>query len=204
MSEGPSPVILTDSSSGDAVPAILLSQIGEEQISDWNQYWRPALEETLARLRANQVPKSRWPQSAHWDWEFKTKQMRGLLAFRGFAVIAQGVTQGLMRVDLNHNARLPAQAGKPLVYVEYLETAPWNRSDIATPRYRGVGSALITAAVDLSLEEDFRGRIGLHSLTQAESFYRDACGMSDLGPDTMYFNLRYFEMTAQQATAFLR
>ena len=105
MSEGHSPVILTDSSSGDAVPAILLSQIGEEQISDWNQYWRPALEETLARLRANQVPKSRWPQSAHWDWEFKTKQMRGLLAFRGFAVVAQGVTQGLMRVDLNHSAR---------------------------------------------------------------------------------------------------
>jgi len=203
MNQGGLPVLLTDALSGDGVPATLVTQIGEQQISDWHDYWRPALEETLARLRVIGVPRARWPQTAHWNWESKTKQVVGLLAFRGFAITSQGVTQGLMRVDLNHSARQATQIGKPLVYVEYLEVAPWNRAEFAKPRYRGVGTALLTAAVDLSLEEGSHGRIGLHSLTQAESFYRDVCGMSDLGIDENYENLRYFEMTSEQAAAFL-
>lgn len=40
------------------------------------------------------------------------------------------------------------------------------------PRLRGVGTALVTAAVALSEDEGFKGRIGLHSLPQAEDFYR--------------------------------
>jgi len=197
------PIWLTDSASGDSVPAILVGEIGEQQLFDWQHHWRPALEETLARLRASRVPRERWPQTAHWNWDAKMRQIEGLLAFRCFAVMAQGVTQGLMRVDLNHSARLTEQAAKPLVYVEYLEAAPWNRADLATPRYRGVGTALLTAAVDLSFQEEFLGRIGLHSLPQAESFYRDVCGMSDLGQDADYDRLRYFEMTSQQAATFL-
>jgi hypothetical protein len=203
MSQGDFPVFLTETLSGDGVPANLVAQIGQQQISDWHDHWRPALEETLARMRAAGVPKAHWPQTAHWNWESKTKQIAGLLAYRSFAITSQGVTQGLMRVDLNHSARQATQVGKPLVYVEYLEVAPWNRAEFAKPRYRGVGTALLTAAVDLSLEEGFHGRIGLHSLTQAESFYRDACRMSDLGIDINYDNLRYFEMTSEQAAAFL-
>ncbi len=65
------------------------------------------------------------------------------------------------------------------------------------PRLRGVGSALITAAVALSDDEGFKGRLGLHSLPQADAFYRKI-GMTDLGQDTAYQNLRYFEMTAEK------
>src|SRR5271156_6187957 len=97
----------------------------------------------------------------------------------------------------------PSQAGKPLVYLDYLEVAPWNRPDFGpVPRLRGVGSALITAAVALSDEEGFKGRLGLHSLPQADAFYRKI-GMTDLGPDPAYQNLRYFEMTVEQARTFL-
>lgn len=77
----------------------------------------------LPRIRENQVPRERWPQTAHWNWELKSKQIAGLLALCGFALSAQGVTQGLMRIDLNHSARHSEQVGKPLVYVEYLEVA---------------------------------------------------------------------------------
>jgi hypothetical protein len=45
------------------------------------------------------------------------------------------------------------------------------------------------------------GRLGL-SLPQADAFYRKI-GMTDLGQDSAYQNLRYFEMTAEQARAFL-
>ena len=87
-------------------------------------------------------------------------------------------------------------------YVEYLEVAPWNRAELgAKPRLRGVGTVLLTAAVALSNGEGFKGRIGLHSLPQADAFYRKI-GMTDLGPDAAYQNLRYFEMTVEQARAF--
>ena len=146
---------------------------------------------------------SQWPQSWHWDWAQKTARVRGLLAFRGFSVVAQGETQGLAQVDLTKSGREPSQVGKPLVYLDYLEVAPWNRPELgAAPRLRGVGSALITAAVALSVDEGFKGRLGLHSLPQADTFYRKI-GMIDLGQDAAYQNLRYFEMTVEQARAFL-
>lgn len=42
---------------------------------------------------------------------------------------------------------------------------------------------------------------GLHSLPQANGFYANTCGMTDLGPG--YDNLRYFEMTPEQAQVFI-
>jgi len=131
------------------------------------------------------------------------RRVEGLLAFQSFAVVAQGKTQGLMRVELNHTGRIASQAGRPLVYVEYLEVAPWNHGDAEDQRFRGVGTALMTAAVDLSLSEGFAGRVALHSLPQAESYYRESCGMTDLGADPLYDHLRYFEMTVQQAAKFI-
>jgi hypothetical protein len=62
---------------------------------------------------------------------------------------------------------------------------------------------MIRAAIALSEELEFKGRIGLHSLPQANSFYANTCGMSDLGMDADYQNLRYFEMTPEQAEAFI-
>jgi hypothetical protein len=44
------------------------------------------------------------------------------------------------------------------------------------------------------------GRAGLHSLPQAESFYKTRCRMTDFGPDPDYFDLVYFEYDPQQAT----
>ena len=46
--------------------------------------------------------------------------------------------------------------------------------------------------------------IALHSLPQADSFYRDRCRMSDLGRDASKQNLTYFEMTDAQAAQFLK
>jgi hypothetical protein len=90
-----------------------------------------------------------------------------------------------------------------LVYVHFVEAAPWNRTVLGKPRFRGVGSVLVGSAVEASLEAGYHGRIGLHSLRQADGFYRDSCGMTDLGPDSEYFNLRYFEMSDTQAIEFM-
>lgn len=199
-----STIYLLDVASGEGVEAELRDAIEEAQLADWQTAWQPALIAVLAELYKQGVPMAQWPQNWHWDWRQKTAQVQGLLAFKGFSVICADVTQGLMRVDLTKAARLSNQTGRPLVYVDYLEAAPWNRPEITkTPRYRGVGMALITAAVELSVQEGFKGRIGLHSLPQADVFYRDKCGMADLGPDSACQGLRYFELTPDTARAFL-
>jgi len=62
---------------------------------------------------------------------------------------------------------------------------------------------MLAAAIQLSLDEGFRGRIGLHSLPQAEAYYAHI-GMASLGPDRNKQDLVYFEMTPQLAAAFLK
>ena len=99
--------------------------------------------------------------------------------------------------------RIEEQKNLHLVYVRYLQIAPWNRPTFAErPRYRGIGSILIRAATALSQDMEFKGRIGLHSLPQAEGFYF-VCGMTELDEDPEFQNLRYFETTPQQARALI-
>jgi len=61
----------------------------------------------------------------------------------------------------------------------------------------------MAAAVTLSLERGYNGRVSLHSLTDAENFYRNVCGMTDMGIDLKYEGLLYFEMTSSQAKEFM-
>jgi hypothetical protein len=194
-------IFLVELPSRTPVRAKLLSSISEEQIEDWERHWQPFFEQRMKELADKGLTR---PQSSHWNWKGKKQRVAGLLASRGFSVTCDGCTQGMMLVDLNHVARIPSQLRKPLVYVDYLEVAPWNQPMVvSTPRLAGVGSALIDAAIALSFEQNFHGRIGLHSLPQADTFYREKCGMVCVGPDSAYQNLNYFEMTAKQAKAFL-
>ncbi|HVR57013.1 MAG TPA: GNAT family N-acetyltransferase [Pseudolabrys sp.] len=189
---------------GDEIDAEIRHPIEESNLHDWETKWKPIVEATEKRLRAQGIPRAQWPQDLHWDWRKKMTDMRGLLSGATFTIECEKATQGMMAVNVsNARARIEQQNGQHLVYVEYLEAAPWNRKDhMAAPRFRGVGSILIITAIALSRSEDFKGRIGLHSLPQADEFYT-RCGMTDLGADPKYYNLRYFEMTPEQATKFL-
>lgn len=201
-----SKIALLEVKTNVGVDAEIRDAIEEAQLMDWEAEWYPFLFDHIRQLHRRGVPRSGWPQNSHWNWRHKTAAASGLLASRGFSVICGGMTQGLMLLNLTKTCHLNTQNGKPLVYVEYLEAAPWNRPEILSPpRFRGVGTALIIAAIVFSQQEGFKGRIGLHSLPQADRFYRETCGMSDLGPDMNYKgNLRYFEMTPAQAEALLK
>jgi hypothetical protein len=101
-------------------------------------------------------------------------------------------------------AELRADPG-PILYVDYLETAPWNLKGLPQPpRFLGVGTVLIIEAVKLSEENGWRRRVGLHSLPQAERFYETRCKMTRIGCDPYYLNLTYFEYTEEQATNWLK
>lgn len=193
---------------GELEPAELWDAIGEQQLTDWEAEWVPELFKALQRLRRVGVPRRFWPQSRHWDWRRKTESLQGLLAHPGFSLMCAGMTQGMMLIDVvSKRCRLKSQQGKNLVYVEYLENAPWNRKELLfdPPRYRGVGVLLMRAAIESSLEAGFKGRIGLHSLPQSNRFYANTCGMTDMGADAdpQYHPMHYFEMTPEQAEVFI-
>jgi hypothetical protein len=153
------------------------------------------------------VPRHLWPQSLHWDWRRKAPALQ-LLEASGFGIVSEQQWQGVMLTKTaSYTASLPPDKGKPLVYVDFLESAPWNWSipEIGREgRFAGVGSVLLWRAVKQSEEEGFRGRVGLHALPQAESFYDNVFGMTPLGHDTNKENLLYMELTAGQAKKILQ
>lgn len=121
---------------------------------------------------------------------------------RSFAIEFHDLTQGLMIVDTSRTARLEPDCGQGLVYVDYVEVAPWNRDGWLPHRlFHSVGSHFLGVAIHLSGQLGFEGRIGLHSLPQADSFYRHR-QMTDLGVDADYEHLHYFEMTTASARTF--
>lgn len=205
MSITKSPKALLNVRAQKGESAELWNAITDQQIADWEALWQPSLREAVQKLHQTKVPLHSWPQSRHWNWQQKAAAIRGMLAYPAFSVMCDGVTQGLMILETTQRrCRLETQNGKDLVYIAFVENAPWNRPELFNPpRYRGVGSMLVRAAIDTSLAEGFKGRIGLHALPQADHFYAKTCRMSDLGPDPNYQSMRYFEMTPEQSEEFI-
>jgi hypothetical protein len=206
MSQAQQAVAIIDRATGKPVPAVLHTELEELEIIDVEIAWSPERLKKLRELRQNGVPKSSLPQHVHWNWALKAVQTSGVLAYRSFGIEAAGKMQGLMIVCLTgKNARLDPDKGKPLAYVEFIETAPWNAKEFtSSPTYKGVGVRLIQAAARSSIGEGFAGRVGLHSLAQSRPFYTTACEMAALGPDAAYGNLDYFELTAAKAVELLK
>jgi len=93
----------------------------------------------------------------------------------------------------------------PVLYIDYLETAPWNlRTPTNNPHFFGVGTVLIAEAVRISKRRKSAGAIGLHSLPQAEVFYAGKLGMTRIGPDPEYYDLSYFEFDRESAVTWLK
>jgi hypothetical protein len=141
-------------------------------------------------------------EHSHWEWQRKAGSVRAgrhvLVAVR-----CEGAVQGLMAVLQDvRPARL--DKGGHVVYVDYLESAPWNlKLSPDPPRFLGVGTVLMAEAVRISREKRLGGRVGLHSLPQAETFYSQRCQMTLVGPDPGYENLTYFEYTTGQVDAWM-
>ncbi len=199
-------VQIKDRRAGKLVEATLIDGVTSDDVELAEAQWQPYIEEQLARMLAEGVPKEQWPQHVHWNWREKQKAFEGILAYRMFGIECASEMQGLMLcVTAGKTCRIESQKGKPLVYVHFLAAAPWNLPSIARkPRFSLVGTVLIAVAIQLSLDEEFSGRIGLHSLPQADEWYENACGMTNLGVDPSAQHLKYFEMTPEQASEFLQ
>ena len=57
-----------------------------------------------------------------------------MLAHQGFSIVCSGLTQGMMIVDTaTKRCRIHGQEDKHLIYVEFVENAPWNRVELFIP-----------------------------------------------------------------------
>lgn len=191
-------VYLKEPLSGDLVEASLYDEVTDEHLRLWEDGWVPE----MRTHRATRSPTDT-PEDSHWNWRNKANGWRSFLGYQSYALVCQGELQGLMLTNDIASARLSEQFGKPIVYVEFLATAPWNRPELRTPpKYRGCGRIFIAAAIQTSTDVGYKGRIGLHSLPAAERFYEEKCGLTRLGSDSSHQNLTYYEMTETQADAF--
>ncbi len=203
------PVEIVENRTGEPVQAELFDDVKVEHFIETQQEWRPVVLKA-ARQLALQGNRQLIPQHFHWDWTQKAPELN-VLASTFYGIRYEGKLQGIMKIETVGEfcrCRLPEQEGKALVYVDYLEVAPWNLKVLMTAlgekvRYGGIGSRLIEAAVRKSLEEECKGRLGLHSLPITEQFYSRVCAMTPVGRDSAKQNLLWLEYTPQQAENFL-
>jgi hypothetical protein len=171
------------------VPASVIRNFPPARLEEVERVWRPERDRASELLRRGGLD----PEHGHWDWRNKIRTT--LSGYHQIiAVEFGGEVQGLMAVlSRPRMAVLQADRG-PVLYGDYLENAPWNLKGLAEPpRLVGVGTVLMIEAVKSSDESGLRGRVGLHSLPQAEGFYESNCRMTRIGCDPNYSHLTYFE-----------
>jgi hypothetical protein len=187
---------------GELVDAVLFEGLSEKNIQDHELIWVPILD------AANKAAKEKGEQlvvaeDAHWRWSKKVNFTSGQLAFRHYAIEYENSTEGLMMVALvGHQSRIVPP--KDILYIDYLSVAPQNRVIIQNPpKLKIIGSVFFNYAVQISMEEGMNGRVGLHALPNAISWYRDKLELVAFGKDISYHNLEYFELSEERAQKML-
>lgn len=190
------PIQIVRRSDGILVNAQLLSNLKATDLLMVERQWESSRQSLHQRLLGSSIDRRRWPQSLHWDWKSKA-QLLGQLAIGGYGIVESSEWQAVCLVDcVSYHSRLAGQLGKPLVYLDFIEIAPWNWNIPELGQngtYGACGMILFDRVVERSIDEGFRGRVGLHALPQAEAFYQDKCGMTPLGKDASKQDLMYFE-----------
>ena len=189
--------------------AHLFRGIDADNLADIEGRWQP-----LFKLKGQEAIRNGLSLSdinaedAHWEWGKKSVfALNQPLLHDIYVLECGGRTQGIMLTTKGGTScfsRHPDHRRADMLYVELLASAPWNRPRLVSkPIYKGVGRVLLATAVSSSIEQEFDGRIGLHSLPGAEDYYKDVLQMTDFGADANHDDLRYFEFSSNQATSFL-
>lgn len=170
----------------------LCDDITQEHLRSWEMHWRPEMVK-LSRRRGCPA------EDGLWDWRRLASWARLQNDVSLFAISLANRAQGFMICYQSKVIHLPGANILPVVYVDRLASAPWNRPPRIFPYYGGVGRVLIAAAIELSFRAGQSGRIGLHSLPEAERFYESSIQMNRIGPDPNYNRLIYFELSETRA-----
>ena len=187
------------------VEAVLIDGVTLTEAQTADASWVSAMDLLCQEAALKGIPEDEWPVHTHWRWSELVSRATSTSRFLG--IECQGEMQGMIWLHRDEVTRRPFKQGSPLIYVERVAIAPWNYEQFLTKlgqkaRFRRCGSVFIRAAIQASIESGCEGRLGLHSLPDAEEFYRNVCKMEDMGIDPVHEGLHYFEMTSVQARAF--
>lgn len=141
-------------------PVEVVVDPSDEQVRAWTEEWRHfADDDEIGRATAD------------WDWVRKPALVAPGRFCQRMAVVADDQAQGLILVSAPEASRVAPPS--MTLYAEYIESAPWNRHDLARkhPLFKGVGTLLLYLANYASLKAGFDGGFCLHSLPTAEAFY---------------------------------
>jgi len=112
---------------------------------------------------------------SHWNWQDLADSCQTQLAWDAVAIQTPGgQVEGAMTFRIDAESLL--ENGKGVVYIDRLAAAPHNRPWLVdTPRYRGVGTALVLVVVQESYKLGLEGRVGLSSLPspRTRDFYQN-------------------------------
>ncbi|MEO1353908.1 MAG: GNAT family N-acetyltransferase [Cyanobacteria bacterium J06635_15] len=174
------PIQIVRYSDGQLVEAVL-TELAQRHLEDFNRRWRIQLVELGA-------------EDKFWDWAYKKRIAQTGSGYESYAIEWNEITQGLLALETHyHRSQIDSDRGQPLVYVQALATAPWNRRTAQSGRqFSGIGALLLNFARRRSLQLGYGGRVALHALPNAERFY-EALNMMNFDPDPDYDGLVYFE-----------
>jgi len=185
---------------------LLWADLGVPDIIAAQRQWDPKKLDITEELVRLSLVKGSVVEHFHWDW------VRKVLYYQdpkhGHDVTTLGIQvadqwQGLSMAEPTPGLSRLGQAGQPIVYIHYLESAPWNLTvpEIGQePEYSGIGTTLVVTCARLSFAKGYGGRVGLHSLPRALSFYQ-RLGFQNLGPeaDGRLKDLCYLELSEEAA-----
>lgn len=192
-------------SNQELVEATLLQGMVPNDLLVVESEWAAERSRIMQQVLLAGLPHDKRPESLHWDWRSKAPLLKSLAATCSGLAYDQQFQGVMLTQSAPHQAKLPEDKGKPLVYIDFLEAAPWNwviPGINQLGKYRMIGSVLLWSAVKQSWEEGFHGRVGLHALPLACGFY-ERLGMTPLGKDIHKENLDYFELPRQTAQQWL-
>lgn len=183
---------LQEDGSWALVPAEVISDPSDDQVRVWMDEWRDfGDDDDVGRATAD------------WDWVRKPSLVEEGRFCRRIAIVAEEQAQGLILISAPEPSRLTPT--NMTVYAEYIESAPWNRHDVARKYqlFKGIGTFLLYVANCESLELGYGGGFCLHSLPTAEGFY-EGRGMTKCRHETCEGGkaMCLFEFDPEAAEAF--
>ncbi len=149
--------------------------------------------------RMNDLAGRRLYQDSHWNVAKIWQELATDPHYRIKVIEADDLIQGYIILRVNGYLGIDK---KPCTYVSFLATAPWNRFAANERSYQGVGKKLMSVAVFYSAKIHGNLIVELHSLPDAEDFYR-GIGMRETGRRSKN-NLKEFRLEHSEALALIR
>lgn len=118
--------------------------ISDENLADWQAKWLSEQYRSIVRIIEGGGNVLDHADSSKWNWRKKVSFMRLNPRQRGFSLVYQGVTQGMIIVDISKKCKHPAQKNENLVYIDYIQVAPWKNRKLNgnSVRFSGLARSL--------------------------------------------------------------